>query len=173
LVAALVVSIALAAAFGALWFRARNPSAEQAGKFLTTQKPAVTSVARDVGTKLLNYDSTTIEGISKQMLAEATGSFFDDYQKAMQQGLKSALEKAKASSRGQILQGPDVSFQTPSVAVALLRVNQTTQSSGNPGGQSISYYLKITLVDTVDGGWKAEQVDVLSQQANQPPVPTG
>jgi hypothetical protein len=107
------------------------------------------------------------------MLAEATGSFFDDYSKAMQQGLKSALERAKASSRGQILQGPDISFQSPSVAVALLRVNQTTQSSGNPGGQSVAYYLKITLVNTVDGGWKAEQVDVLSQQANQGPVPTG
>ena len=77
-----------------------------------------------------------------------------------------ALEKSTASSRGQILDGPDVFFESPSEATALLRVEQTTQSNDNPTGQTFTYVMQLSLVDTTDQGWKADRVEILSQQTS-------
>ncbi|MEA2486554.1 MAG: Mce-associated rane protein [Actinomycetota bacterium] len=164
LIGLLVVAIALAGTFAILWITGSKTSPDEVGNYLSDQSPAVEKVATDVGSLLLNYSSTNIEDVGKQMLALATGNFADQYQKIVTsgKGLGSALQKSSASSRGQILQGPDVSFSSAGEAVALLRVTQTVQSSALPGGRTVSYFLKISLVSTPEG-WKADNVEVLSQ----------
>ena len=164
LIALLVVAVALAGTFAILWVGASKTSADEVGKYLSSQSPDVEKVATGVGTLLLNYSSTNIDEVGKKMLALATGNFADQYQKIVTSGngLGSALQKSSASSRGQILQGPDVSFVSAGEAVALMRVTQTVQSSALPGGRTVSYFLKVSLVAT-PSGWKADNVEVLSQ----------
>jgi hypothetical protein len=165
LVAAAVVGLATAAVFGTLYLSS-EPSTDEIGSFLSAEKPEIEERARRVGDLLVNYDSTTLDDVSQEMLDIATGNFREQYEEALSSGpgLSAALEEAAASSRGEILEGPDVSFRSPSEAIAIMSVKQTAQSNSNPGGQTIDYVLKITLIDTVDGGWKADRVEVISTQ---------
>jgi hypothetical protein len=165
LIAALVVALCAAAVFGFL-FLSRDVSSEDVGSALSEQVPEVKEVSQRVANLLLNYDSTNLEDVSDQMLGIATGNFREQYEEVLSSGagLGAALEEASASSRGSILQGPDVYFQSGSEAIALMNVTQTAQSNSNPAGTTIDYVLKITLIDTQDGGWKADRVEVISTQ---------
>ena len=161
----LVVSLAAAAVFGFLYLTS-DVSSEDVGSVLADESPEVRETARRVATLLLNYDSTNLEEVADQMLGIATGNFREQYEEVLSSGagLGAALEEASASSRGSILKGPDVYFRSGSEAIALMNVTQTAQSNSNPGGSTIDYVLKITLIDTQDGGWKADRVEVISTQ---------
>lgn len=161
--AGLVVAVATAAVLGALYLGGAVSGAE-VGEVLSEETPEVEDRAGTVANLLLNYDSTNLEEVSNQMLAVATGNFREQYEEVLAggAGLGNALEEASASSRGQILDGPDVYFKSADEAIAIMRVTQTAQSNSNPGGTTIDYVLKVTLIDTSDGGWKADRVEVLS-----------
>lgn len=163
LVGGLVVALSAALVFGTLYL-AGDTSLEDVGALLAEQSPDVEERAVRIANLLLNYDSTTLDSVAEDMLEISTGNFREQYEEVLSQGggLGTALEEAAASSRGRILSGPDVYFRTASEAIAILQVTQTAQSSSNPGGQTIDYILKITLIDTADGGWKADRVEVLS-----------
>lgn len=165
LIAGLVVALSAAAVFGTLYLTAETTPAD-VGAFLAADVPQVRERSATVAELLLNYDSTNLEEVSRRMLEISTGNFREQYEQVLSSGpgLGAALEEASASSRGQILEGPEVYFRTPSEAIAILRVTQTAQSSSNPGGQTVDYVLKITLVETSDEGWKADRVEVLSTQ---------
>jgi hypothetical protein len=167
LVAALVVAVSLAAAFAAMWLTNEGDdgaTAREIGSYLATRIPQVEDRAAEIATLLLNYDSTNIEEVSQEILALATGDFRHDYEDIVGGGnLQKALEESASSSRGQILDGPDVYFRSPSEAIALVEVSQTAQSQSNPAGSNIDYVMKLTLVATPEG-WKADGVDVISQQ---------
>lgn len=163
LIATLVVSLATAGVFATLYLT-QDASVDEISERLSDEIPAIEDRAGTVANLLLNYDSTNLDEVASQMLAVATGNFREQYEEALSQGagLGAALEEASASSRGTILDGPDVYFKSAAEAIALVRVEQTAQSSSNPGGSTIDYVLKITLIDTSDGGWKADRVEVLS-----------
>lgn len=165
LTALAVVGLSSAAVFGTLYLRS-EVSPEDVGGFLAGERSEVEERAGRIGDLLVNYDSTTLDDVARQMLEIATGNFREQYQEALGTGpgLTAALEEAAASSRGQILEGPDVSFHSASEAIAIMSVTQTAQSNANPGGETFNYTLKITLIDTSDGGWKADRVEVLSTQ---------
>lgn len=165
LAALAVVGLASAATFGFLYMTAAV-APEEVSTYLDDERPEVSERARQVADLLLNYDSTNLEDVSAQMLGLSTGNFREQYAEVLSSGagLGSALEEASASSRGQILDDPDVAFRGPAEAFAILRVTQTTQSNSNPQGRTFEYVLKITLVDTTDGGWKADRVEILSAQ---------
>ncbi len=165
LVAGLVVALAAAGVFGTLYLTG-DVSGEAIGTALSEESPGVEDRAGTVANLLLNYDSTNLEEVSTQMLDVATGNFREQYEEVLAggAGLGAALAEASASSRGQILDGPDVYFKSADEAIAIMRVTQTAQSNSNPGGSTIDYVLKITLIDTSDGGWKADRVEVLSTQ---------
>ncbi len=164
LVAGLVFSLALAGTFATLWAVNVDTSATEVGEYLADRRPEVERRVSEVATLLLNYDSTNLEEIGERMLEISTGNFREQYEDIVAGALQEALQKSASSSRGQIVEGPDVYFQSPSEAVALMRLTQTTQSQENPGGQTFDYVMKITLVDTEDGGWKADRAEILSQQ---------
>jgi hypothetical protein len=162
LIAGLVLALCLAATFFVLWLQTADPQAEDVKDFLATEKPDVEQRAIEVTNLLLTYDSTNLEEVTDKMLAISTGNFKQQYEDLIRvQGLGDALDEAKASSRGQILTGPDVSFTGPAEATAILNVTQTTQNKENPTGQTVNYVIRITLIDTADGGWKADSVDLL------------
>jgi hypothetical protein len=161
LVAALVFAVALAATFAALWLMERDTSPQDVTAALSSRSDDVQSRVSEVLDLLTNYDSTNLDEVADRMLAISTGDFREDYEESFAAGLGSALEEVSASSRGQVLDGPDVSFRTASEAVAVARVTQTVQNNANPTGRSIEYVMKITLIDT-DAGWKADRVEVLS-----------
>jgi hypothetical protein len=102
--------------------------------------------------------------IADRMLEISTGNFRQDYEETFSAGLGEAIEEASASSRGQILNGPEISFRSGSEALAIARVTQTTQNDENPQGNTFNYVIEITLIDTTDGGWKADRVELLSGQ---------
>lgn len=165
LVALLVVSLAAAAVFGFLYLTS-DVTSDDVGTVLADEIPEAQEVSRRVANLLLNYDSTNLEQVADEMLDIATGNFREQYEEVLSSGagLGAALEEASASSRGSILKGPDVYFRSGSEAIALMNVTQTAQSNSNPGGSTIDYVLKITLIDTQDGGWKADRVEVISTQ---------
>lgn len=164
LAAGLVFSLALAGSFALLWNETRAIEAEDVGVYLSGQVGEVEGRARELVDLLMNYDATNLDERAEQIRGMSTGTFREDYDELIQQGLGAALEEAAASSRGQIVTGPDVSFRTPSEAIALARVSQTTQSSDNPQGQTFLYVLKVTMVRTNEG-WLAGDVEILSEES--------
>ncbi len=168
LIAALVLATSLAAVFAALWLTAEDTpdgaSPGEVGVYMDARIADVEERATEVASLLLNYDSTNIEEVSTQILAMATGGFRDDYEDIVGSGnLQRALERSSSSSRGQILDGPDVSFRSPSEAIAIVTLSQTAQSRSNPVGTNVDYVMQLTLVQTNEG-WKADDVKILSEQ---------
>lgn len=166
LVAGLVLAVALAAVFAVLWVQNKETSADEVQSFLGAESSQAEARAEKIVNLLMNYDSTNLDDVSEQVLALSTGSFADDYRDTLKRGLGDALEQSTASSRGQILEGPNVFFKSPSEATAIVRAEQTTQSNSNPGGQTFTYVMQLSMVHTSDGGWKADGVQILSQQAS-------
>ena len=166
LIGALVLALALAGTFAALWAQSRETSSEDVSAFLAEEAPAVETRAREVVELLMNYDATNLDERTEQIRAISTGTFLQQYEELIDQGLGAVLEEASASSRGQIISGPDVYFRSPSESVALVRVNQTTQSSDNPTGGSFLYMLRVTMVKTAGDEWVIQDVKILSEEAS-------
>jgi hypothetical protein len=166
LVGGLVVSLALAAVFATLWIQNKDTSPDEVQAFLADESSVVQGRAEKIVNLLMNYDSSTLDDVSDQVLALSTGSFAQDYRDTLKRGLGDALEQNTASSHGQILEGPNVFFKSPSEATAIVRAQQTTQSNDDPTGQTFTYVMQLTLVDTASGSWKADGVQILSQQSS-------
>jgi hypothetical protein len=157
------VATVLAVAFAALYLAGRATSPQEATTYLDEQRPDVAARATEVTQLLTNFDADSIDEASERVDVIATGNFKRDYRSLTGGGLSTALERASASSTGEITNGPEVSFRSASEAIALVEVTQTTRSRLDPEGQTFDYLMKITLVDS-DGTWKADRVDVISQR---------
>ena len=164
LIAALVLSLALAGTLGMLLSRESDTDPTEVGSFLAEAKPEVENRVTEVVNLLTNYDATDIDQVVERMLEITTGSFREDYGETFEQGFAEAIKEASTSARGQILTGPDIAFRSPDEAVAVLRVEQTIQNNRLPEGRSYIDVMQITLINTVDGGWKADRVEILGGQ---------
>lgn len=164
LVAALVVAIAMSGSLALLLARESETEPAEVGAFLAEAKPEVEDRVVEVVNLLTNYDATDIDSVVERMLEVTTGSFREDYGETFEQGFGEAIKEASTSARGQILTGPDVSFRSPDEAVAVLRVEQTIQNNRLPEGRSYVDVMQITLINTADGGWKADRVEILGGQ---------
>jgi len=164
LIAALVLALATAASLGLLLARESEVEPAEVGSFMAEAKPQVEERVTEVVNLLTNYDATNIDQVVERMLEITTGSFRKDYGDTFEQGFADAIKKASTSARGQIVTGPDVSFRSPDEAVAVLRVEQTVQNNRIPEGRSYVDVMQITLINTADGGWKADRVEILGGQ---------
>lgn len=163
LIAGLVLMFALATTFFVLWLATADPSAADVDEFMSSQQGPVEERSTEVAKLLFTYDSTTLDEVSDRILGLSTGNFAVEYEKLIfQRGLKDALEEAKASSRGVILEGPDVSFIGATEAQVLFNIRQTVQNKDTPEGTSVVYVTRLTLVNTEGGGWKADRIELLS-----------
>ena len=160
--AALVSALVLAAVFAFLWNGERSTSPDEVDNFLSEASGEVEDVTAEVVDLLINYDSETLNERSETILPLATGSFREEYERLVGEGLGEALAEAGASSEGEIVDGPDVSFASSSEAHALVTTRQTTSSQRAPEGVTFLYMMRITLLDT--DGWKADDVEILSRQ---------
>lgn len=163
LIALLVFAVAASGAFATLWLTKDDEfTSAEVASYLDALAPAVTDRATEVMELLLNYDATTIDEVGDELLKISTGNFGDDYEDLVGGGnLEKALREAAASSRGQIVDGPDVYFRDPAEAVAIVTVTQTAQSKSNPTGITTEYVFRIILIDA-GGEWKADDVKILS-----------
>jgi lipopolysaccharide export LptBFGC system permease protein LptF len=164
LIAGLVIALTLTGTFVFLWLQSVDTSPEEVGNYIADEAPVVADVALEVATLLSNYDATNIEERREQIVDLSVGRFRQQYEDLLSQGLGAALEETAASSRGQILNGPDVSFVSGSEASAIIETTQTVQSNDNPTGRTYRYVMQLTLIDTPDGGWKVNEFLILSQQ---------
>ena len=164
LIAGLVVSLAIAATFVVLWRQSAEVTPDEVAAVLSAETEDVERVSAEVINLLTNYDATNIDAVAARMLEVSTGNFRKDYESTFASGLGGALEEVEASTRGQILSGPDISFRSPSEAIAVARVSETVQNKEVPTGRTFEYLIEITLIDTVEGGWKADRVEILSGQ---------
>ena len=163
LIAGLVISFSLFVTFLVLWSLNADPSTGDVDRFLESHKDAVAERSTEVAKLLFTYDSTNLDSVSEQILELSTGNFAVEYERLIvERGLGAALEEARASSRGIILEGPDVSFIGASEAQVLFNIRQTVQNKDNPAGVSVVYVTRLTLVNTEGGGWKADRIDLLS-----------
>ena len=163
LIAGVVVALSLAVTFFVLWMQTADPSADDVNQFLESHQSAVEERSTEVVKLLFTYDSTTLDQVAERVLGLSTGNFRVEYEQLiLERGLGDALENAKASSRGIILEGPDVSFIGASEAQVLFNIRQTVQNKDNPSGVSVIYVARLTLVNTEGGGWKADRIDLLS-----------
>ena len=164
LIAGLVLALSAAATLALLLVRESETEPSEVGAFLAEEQPAVEDRVVEVVNLLTNYDATNIDQIVERMLEITTGSFRKDYEDTFEQGFGDAIKKASTSARGRILTGPDISFRSPDEAVAVLRVEQTIQNNRIPEGRSYVDVMQITLINTSDGGWKADRVEILGGQ---------
>jgi hypothetical protein len=164
LIAGLVVALVLTGTFVFLWLQSVDTSPEEVGDYISDEAPVVADVALEVATLLSNYDAANIEERREQIVDLSVGRFRQQYEDLLSQGLGAALEETAASSRGQILNGPDISFVSGSEATAIIETTQTVQSNDNPTGRTYRYVMQLTLIDTPDGGWKVNEFLILSQQ---------
>ncbi len=160
---ALAVVLALVFAF----LRPRDATTEPAdvATYLSAEEGEAEDVAREVATLLLNYDGSNIEQRAEEVLPLATGAFREQYETIVGEGIGKALEEAEASSEGEILSGPSISFTSPSEAVALMDTRQTTRTRDEPDGRTFDYVWKLTLLKVEGQGWKANRLEILSQIA--------
>ena len=138
--------------------------------YLASESGNVEDRSEEVFDLLMNYDSETFDDVADTMLGVSTGNFRDQYEDIVGTGLNDALAEAGASSEGEILQGPQVTFRSATEAVALAGIEQTTRSATRPEGRTITYLMRLTLVRVAtDGGdgfeWKADRIEILSGEA--------
>lgn len=145
----------------------------EVSRYLAAETNDVEDRSVEVFDLLTNYDSETFGDVADAMLGISTGNFREQYEEIVGTGLNEALAEAGASSEGQILHGPRVTFSSATEAVALAGIEQTTRSDTDSDGRTITYLMRLTLVRVpTDGGefeWKADRIEILSGELVPPP----
>ena len=149
--------------------RDAEPEPADVSSYIAGETADVETRSEEVFDLLVNYDSESFEEVSDRMLAVSTGNFREQYEDILGTGLNEALTEAGASSEGQILNGPQVTFRSATEAAALAGIEQTTRSGSNPDGRTITYLMRLTLVRDESGDWKADRIEILSGELVPPP----
>ncbi|HEU4480334.1 MAG TPA: hypothetical protein VFS18_00490, partial [Actinomycetota bacterium] len=92
-------------------------------------------------------------------------SFDSEYEPQLEGGLGQAHEAAGATSTGEVVTGPEVSFTSGTKASAIARVAQEVTTTGEPDGRNVFYVMKLGLV-LQDGSWKVDELEILSQTSD-------
>ena len=162
LMAGLVLALVLAALFAFLWQRSKDIEPAELTTALTDEAAVVENRAAEVIDLLTTYDSTNFEERADQLRELSTGTFADQYETLIDQGIRQFLEEATASSRGRLLDTPEISFTSATDAIVLARVSQTTQTDDNPQGQRFLYIFRFDFIKTGQE-WKADQFEILAE----------
>lgn len=152
--------VAVAAVFAFLWIQARDTEDSEVTRFLASQEEAVIGTAEEVLDAIINYSPITLGDQAARVEELATGGFLKDYETLLESGLGEAVEQTGASSTGRIASGPEIAFVSAARATAVARVVQEVETSRSE--RTVFSVMQIGLVHT-DSGWKAEQLQILSQ----------
>jgi hypothetical protein len=159
LILALVGAIVGTGLFCGLWLTSRSTSPADVKEALSSEAPEARDTAKEVIELLINLDAGNVEESGARVLELSTGNFRNDYEELLP-GLGPAFEDAGASARGEILEGPDVTFTASDDAAAIAHVAQTTTVDGTE--RSVGFTVRLTLVKD-DAGWKADAFELLGE----------
>ena len=160
----LVVIAVLGGLLAYVFTQASDTDPEEVARYLRERSGTVSDRATEVIDALMTYDAGSVEGQRDVLEELTTGEFAEQYEELLGGGLDEVLAETGASSEGEIASGPDISFTSPTKALALARVVQEVSSAENPGGRTIFYVMRITFTETNDE-WLAERLEILSQQS--------
>lgn len=155
------VSIVAAIAFGIAW------SGLQAQQ---NTRVTVRKVASDFLLALTNFKPNTVDSDFKAIATYATGNFAKQSSQFFGSNIRQQLEKAQASSQGQLryIYIQDLNGNRASVYA---EVDQTYANAKVTTPQADVLQVALAMVDT-SGGWKISEVSVL-QPPSSPSAPTG
>ena len=148
-----------------LFSQSSQTDPEEVARYLRERSGTVSDAATEVIGALMTYDATTVEEQKDTLEDLTTGEFATQYEELLGGGLDEVLADTGASSEGEIVTGPDISFTSATKAVSLARVVQEVSSDQNPDGRTIFYVMRITFTET-NNTWLAEELEILSQQSN-------
>ena len=156
-----VVALAIAVAFAALWNDERGTEPSEVTAYLAEQEPEARRTAATVLESIVNYDPESVEEDKDELLDLATGEFRDDYEDLLSGGLGEALEETGTRSEGEIVDGPDIGFTSAVRGMAVARLVQDITSEAED--RQVLLVMRLGLV-LEDGTWKADKLEILSQQ---------
>lgn len=151
-VLAVVVSLIAAGAW-TLYQRAHR--AELVGQARSAAIPAARSHAEE----LLSYDHRTLKNDLSQAKADTTGSFREEYLNTTKKLVSAQAKKYEVVVRARVV-GTSVVQAEPDRVVALLFVNQATQSNRIKGTEIDQNRVRMTL-RKVDGKWLVANLGAL------------
>lgn len=148
-----------------LFSQSSQTDPEEVARYLRERSGTVSDAATEVIGALMTYDATTVEEQKDTLEDLTTGEFATQYEELLGGGLDEVLADTGASSEGEIVTGPDISFTSATKAISLARVVQEVSSDQNPDGRTIFYVMRVTFTET-NNTWLAEELEILSQQSN-------
>lgn len=154
LVGATVGLAITAGVFAFLYWESSDTSSAEIDRYLGTQATEIERTATEIAELLTNYDADSIDEVGDRLLGLTTGEFRSDYEELLP-GLGPALERARVSSTGEIIGGPDVSFSTADEAVARVTVEQSIRGTTDPRGRKTVVSMRFTFVLDEDE-WTAD-----------------
>jgi hypothetical protein len=147
-----------------LWLRDRSADPGEVSAFLRSETGEVTEVATKVISALMSYDADTIAARRDELEPLSTESFQTQYEEILSGGLDEALTRTGIVAEGELVTGPDPAFISATRAAATARVVQeVTSEQRSP--RTIFYVVRVILVSE-DGGWKADELEILAQQSS-------
>jgi Mce-associated membrane protein len=149
IVTALVI-VALAVAVGFLWYGHRQDQlAEQA------RSEAVDAASRQA-VAMLAYDFANVDSQLAAAADGITGSFRDDYTALVEETIAPGAKEKQLTVQVTVQAGAPVST-TPTEAVVLLYLNQTTTSAEAPDARTSGSRVRVSL-QKVDDRWLVDQL---------------
>ena len=116
-------------------------------------------MAARVATALLTYDYRDLEASKRRILADATGTFRREYEKAFETSLKVLITETRAQSKGTVT---DVFMSEVEDGTASVLVVVNSERQGAAGRVPVAAsYIQLDLVK-VDGDWKVDNVTNLN-----------
>lgn len=154
----------VAVIFGVLWYSARGTEPAEVTDYLSDHVDAATGTAEEVLLAVITYSPDTVEEQAAKVRELGTGTFLEDYEALLREGLGEVVSETAARSDGEIATGPEIAFTSAERATAVARVVQEVTSAGAERPRTVFSVMRLGLV--LQGGiWKADRLEILSQNS--------
>lgn len=158
------IGLAIAGAFGFLWAQERAVEPAEVTTYLSEHDEAAGSTATKIISAIVTYSPETVAEQAEEIRGLATGQFLEEYEELLAGGLDEVVSETAATSDGQIATGPDIAFISAERATAVARVVQEITTTGDGQDRTVFSVMRLGLV-MEDGTWKADQLEILSQNS--------
>ncbi len=145
-IALAVLVLATAVAVGLLgWQAIRAADAER------TAVGALDAARTNTG-QVLSFDSTTIDADLARSRTLVSGTFATQFEQRVSEVIMPAIQQQAITTKAEVVRSALIDAR-PDQVDALLFVDQTTTTSGNPAPQRTPAQLRVTMTRNVDGRW--------------------
>jgi Mce-associated membrane protein len=148
--ALLVLAVAAAGTFGALWWGERAEDARRAD---------VEATAAGFLLALTNFDAATIDDDVAEIRSYAIGEFADEVEQTFNADRLAAIRQGRASSMGR-MRSLFVQELGEDTATVFAAVDETISNASSPTPRQDVLRVEVELIET-DSGWKVSRVEIL------------